>query len=161
MTTIIKVILKRIFLPGITATTAMTAFSYGASYVRKNTFKEPEHLNRLFVHPRQKKVNRPPIVGFLLHYFVGVWFSALYHSLWRRIKSPSWTGGVAFGGLCGLLGAGVWKVTFAAHPKPPRINLSSYLLHIVIAHIIFGMFLEKTDRLVGKKGGNMPYEQAD
>jgi hypothetical protein len=154
-----KGILKRIFLPGIAATTAMTAFSYGASYMSKNTFKEPEHLNRVFVSPRRNKVDKPPVVGFLLHYFVGIWFSALYHSLWRkRTKYTNWKDGVGFGTLCGLLGAGVWKITLASHPKPPRIEVSSYLRHLITAHMIFGYFLEVTDRKLRRKGVNMSYE---
>ena len=42
-----------------------------------------------------------------------------------------------FGGMAGLLGIIGWRVVFAIHPQPPKINLYEYLTVIWMGHIVF------------------------
>ncbi|MDF9797090.1 hypothetical protein OKW21_002353 [Catalinimonas alkaloidigena] len=140
-------VLKRIMYPSIAATTNMTLFSYAASYLVNDQFKEPKLLSYFFFTPGKKKANQPPIGGFLLHYLVGAGFAVAYQFVWKRFfKFPEWKDGLSYGALCSLVGMLTWKIVFATHQSPPRIQLKSYLFHLFIAHLIFGVTLSKTKK---------------
>ena len=130
----------------------MTIFSYAASYLVKDQFKEPQLLSYFFFTPRKRKARQPPVGGFLLHYLVGMGFSSVYQLLWKRfIRLPAWQDGLSYGAAGSLFGILAWRITFATHPSPPNIRLRSYLFHLFIAHLIFGVTLSGTDKMLRKK----------
>lgn len=124
----------------LTGTSAMTLFSYLISEAKNKQFREPEILailiQRLF--PNVPK-NIPVVEGWALHYAVGALFCAGYDRVWNQRK-PSFLSGLLLGAACGLLGIGVWKGTLKLHPHPPSIDFSKYAPHLLIAHLIFGVF---------------------
>lgn len=143
---------KRIIYPSTVATTMMTIFSYAASWLVNDQFKEPRLLSFFFFTPGKRKAHKPPVGGFVLHYLVGMGFTALYQFLWKRYFSFFWgKDGLIYGGLCSLMGMLTWRITFSTHPSPPNIRLKSYLFHLSVAHLIFGVTLTKTDRIISQE----------
>ncbi|AEI50793.1 DUF6789 family protein [Runella slithyformis] len=89
-------------------------------------------------------------VGVTVHYLIGVMFTLGYYFLWQfGIGSPDYESGAVFGFLTGLFGITVWRVVFWLHPNPPRtVSLPIYLLSLLIAHVIFGVFVHLTYSLL-------------
>lgn len=143
---------KKIVYPALGGTSTMTLFSYLTSYLVNDQFKEPKLLSSLFFTPGKRKAHDPAVGGFVLHYLVGIVFSTAYQLFWKRFfRFPVWKDGLLFGTLCGLVGITIWRLTFAAHPSPPRIRLKPYLFHLYIAHLIFGVTLTRIDRKLHKQ----------
>ncbi len=79
------------------------------------------------------------VTGTVIHYSIGIFFLYCYHILWKnRITKPNLTGGLSLGLTNGLLGIAVWYLYMNLHRNPPQIDRKSYLINLVIAHIIFG-----------------------
>ncbi|WPP50320.1 DUF6789 family protein [Catalinimonas niigatensis] len=147
-----KSLFKKIVYPALSATSTMTMFSYAVSYLVNDQFKEPKLLSSLFLSPGRQKANEPPVGGFLLHYLVGMIFATVYQLFWKHIfRFPKWKDGIIYGTVCGLIGMLTWKLTFTLHKSPPDIKLKSYLFHLLIAHLIFGVTLTWTERKLGRK----------
>ena len=126
----------------LTGTTLMSAFSYITSQKEHRQFREPELLNKLVNRmPLDVKASKNSIVGWAVHYIVGLMFCTLYDRIWQRL-TPRERMLVALpvGAVSGIIGAIVWKSTFRAHPFPPVIRYRRYYLHIILAHVIFGTF---------------------
>jgi hypothetical protein len=124
-------------------TTLMTLYSYAISDARKKTFMEPDLLailiKRLFPSQKEKPAE---IEGWMLHYVTGLAFTTVYHYLFSRTKlKPSLAKGIWLGAASGLLGSGIWKAAFTLHPAPPGINYKDYYLHLILAHMVFGLFV--------------------
>ncbi|HEX8041227.1 MAG TPA: hypothetical protein VF490_18895 [Chryseosolibacter sp.] len=132
--------LRNALVSGIAGTTAMTAFSYLVSQKQEKYFKEPEILNDLLYRLLGgAKRNRKSLPGFLGHYATGILFSTVYNVFAKKMRPlPSTAGGLASGLAFGLLGIGIWKTVFSLHPRPPKIDLNSFLGHLIVAHVIFG-----------------------
>lgn len=120
----------------------MTAFSYFYSWLRKKPFREPELLNELMsrIHILPKtKVGKHP-AGWIIHYAVGVLFVLSYSYLFRATEfKPTLLTYAILGFVSGIIGIIGWQATFRIHPDPPEIHFSEYYLHLLIAHIIFGI----------------------
>lgn len=120
----------------------MTLFSYVTSTIKKENFKEPELLGMLLydILPHLKKQHRD-IIGWNLHYLVGLTFAFLYAKIWEDsgIK-PTLKSGLILGALSGILGISVWKLCFRIHPHPPKISFRRYYGHLLVTHLIFGVF---------------------
>lgn len=133
--------IKKIVLAGTVGTSAMTLFSYAVSeYIDKN-FKEPRVLGTLLerVLFTGRRTTEP--AGWLLHYGMGLVFTSAYDFIWRRTGiKPTIKSGLIMGGVSGLVGIGVWDLTFKTHPNPPALNLKRYYGHLILAHLIFGAF---------------------
>ena len=130
-------IIKKVLLPSTSATSAMTLFSYAVSNLTGQQFREPALLNHFFNDTQQ----RPAARGWWLHYLVGLGFTVAYQPWKRFVQLPPTPDGLSYGALCGLIGILGWRITFATHPRPPRINRRGYLAHLVVAHLIFGLTL--------------------
>ncbi|WP_198675235.1 hypothetical protein [Pleomorphovibrio marinus] len=134
------------FLPiiksGLAGTSAMTLFSYLISVKKKENFREPRVLADLITRlvPAMGKSNAA-IEGWGLHYLAGHMFCWCYHTLWKtgRVK-PGILSGSLLGAASGLAGILVWKVVFKLHPNPPAKNLKKYFGHLLLAHVVFGVF---------------------
>lgn len=133
---------SRILFSAFVATSAMTLFSYLISETKNKNFREPEVLGQL--------INRLPIVvskesaqisGWGIHYAIGFFFVALYSELWERTKvKPSLTSGTLLGAGSGVIGVIGWKLMFEGHPNSPAKNLKSFFGHLLLAHVVFGVF---------------------
>ena len=130
--------MKRILKMSIFATSGMTLFSYVFSRMFNRKFLEPLLLNQLvFSNKKASSKNHP--AGFVAHYAVGTFFSALYYIYWKKtVPDPKALSGSVMGFLNGLLGVSGWHLFFVLHPNPPAIENRKYYIHLVFAHMVFG-----------------------
>ena len=119
----------------------MTLFSYVASRLMNDQFREPRLLSHFFF-PAELQHRQPPTKGWLLHYLIGIGFSGAYQGLWKKYtRLPPTSDGLYYGSVCGLLGVAGWHRVFTTHPSPPKVNLKLYLAHLFAAHFVFGIAL--------------------
>lgn len=120
----------------------MTAFSYLVSVSHEKQFREPEILAKLLkrIIPALTSPTAH-ITGWTLHYAVGFGFNIIYDLLWRKTPmKPGLRSGVLLGGASGFIGAAVWKMVFKLHPFPPSVERNNYYKHLLLAHVVFGIF---------------------
>ena len=134
--------LMDIFRTGVIGTSAMTAFSYIYSLIKKDNLKEPKLLAKMFrrLIPGTDKLTARA-AGWVMHYTVGLLFAELYIELWEKtsIKADR-KSGLIFGGLSGIAAILIWKFTLDAHPVPPSVNFRKHAINLFFAHVIFGVF---------------------
>lgn len=126
----------------IVATSAMTAFSYIYSSIVNRQFREPELLNILVIRwsDRPQNLSKNSLVGWFIHYFVGLVFIVVFYMLWEKMQiDATLLSGVSFGFLAGMVGVTGWQLTFWIHPNPPDLNFKHYYIHLILAHVIFGV----------------------
>lgn len=147
---------SKIILPAITGTSAMTIFSYLMSDVEKRNYKEPDVLRQLIGRLMKGVVqDKAHLAGWVAHYGAGVIFEKLLTKAWKQkhIK-PSVASGALLGAASGVAGVMVWKAVFKAHPNPPAKNLNKFFGHLILAHVVFGVFSALTYKTIDdKKGG--------
>lgn len=126
----------------IVGTSAMTIFSYLVSASENKNFREPEVVGQLVERlPKSPSKESSKIAGWVIHYTIGLSFVAFYNELWKRkIIKPSVTSGALLGAASGLVGITGWKGIFEVHPNPPAKNLKPYFSHLMLAHVVFGVF---------------------
>lgn len=139
----------KILASAIIGTSAMTLFSYLISRSENRNYREPEILSQLVKRlPIDASKESADIAGWLAHYTVGTLFVAIYNELWKRKKiEPGLTSGALLGAVSGLVGISGWKIVFNIHPDPPIKNLKTYFGHLILAHIVFGIFSSVTYKL--------------
>ena len=143
----------KLLLPALNGTLLMTLFSYIVSGSEGKNFSEPELLAALEkeAFPEGAKKLALP-AGWITHYTVGVLFTFLYEYLWQNTSiKPTVKSGAILGGLSGIAGVLSWKLAFKAHPAPPRTDYRKFYNQLLIAHIIFGMFVALTRKETGKQ----------
>lgn len=136
------IFLSKILTAGIFAILAMTALSYGLSYLFKGNFKEPQLLNYLMDKlPNTKAtIAREHILGWALHFSIGFLFVAIFLILNNFYNFPlTILTGIIFGVVAGSVGIAVWSSAFALHPNPPSTNRLLYYIQLMLAHIVFGV----------------------
>jgi hypothetical protein len=131
-----------ILISAIVGTSAMTIFSYLVSNSKNKNFREPEVLGKLIkALPPNISKDTAQLTGWGLHYTIGLAFVACYNEIWKQTKiKPSLTSGVLMGAASGVVGILGWKLMFKAHPNPPAKNLKPFFGHLLLAHIVFGIF---------------------
>ncbi|MBZ9728067.1 hypothetical protein LB467_00035 [Salegentibacter sp. JZCK2] len=141
--------LGKILISAIVGTSAMTLFSYLISNKKNRNFREPQVLGQLIKRlPKSGSKKSAQIAGWGLHYAIGTLFVVCYSELWQQTKvKPSLTSGTLLGAGSGLIGIGGWKLMFEAHPNPPAKNLKPYFGHLILAHIVFGIFCAITYKI--------------
>ena len=141
--------LGKILISAIVGTSAMTIFSYLVSASENKNFREPEVLGQLIKRlPKDISSDGAQIAGWSLHYTVGFLFVAFYNELWKRKKiKPSLTSGALLGAASGLAGITGWKGVFELHPNPPAKKLKQFFGHLMLAHVVFGVFTALTYKL--------------
>lgn len=119
----------------------MTLFSYLTTYSFDKLFKEPVLLNILLKRAKFVKGRKIHwITGWFIHYGIGVIFVIIYDLLWESTAiDPSYLSGAVFGFFSGLLGITGWSIIFNIHEHQPEIDFAKYYLHLILAHIIFGI----------------------
>ena len=143
----------KILLSAVVGTSAMTLFSYLVSESKDKNFREPEILSQM-IERLPKGYSKPPadVTGWCTHYAIGILFVAFYNELWKETKiKPSLPSGAIFGALSGLAGIAAWKTMFEIHPDPPAKNFKQYFGHLIIAHIVFGIFSAVTFKTLNNK----------
>jgi len=136
-------------IPAVVGTSAMTLFSYLVSGVVNKNFREPEILGQLANRlPNGASRKYAQVVGWGAHYATGILFEVIFSALWKRKKiKPSTASGAVLGAASGLAGVIVWKGVFEAHPNPPAKDLKRFFGHLVLAHVVFGVFSALTYKL--------------
>ncbi|MEX2349470.1 MAG: hypothetical protein WD554_01185 [Flavobacteriaceae bacterium] len=142
-----------ILISAIVGTSAMTLFSYLVSEKKKKNFREPEVLGNLIERlPQGVSRENSQMAGWGLHYTIGLLFVAGYHELWKQTKSkPSLTSGVLLGAASGVVGVTGWQLMFEAHPNPPAKKLKPFFGHLILAHVVFGVFSALTYKQINRK----------
>lgn len=144
---------RKILSSAIVGTSAMTLLSYLISETQKKNFREPEILGQLIKSiPIVHSKTHANILGWSTHYIIGILFVAFYSELWEQTKiKPSIGTGAVLGVLSGLVGIVGWQIMFDTHPNPPYKNLKQYFYHLIIAHIVFGIFSTITYKVLNNK----------
>lgn len=132
----------KILIPALVGTSAMTLFSYQVTESKNKNFREPELLGILIKRlPISVSKESAQMAGWGMHYAIGILFVVFYSELWdRTIVKPSLTTGTLLGTGSGIIGVTGWKVMFEGHPNPPAKNLKPFFGHLLLAHIVFGIF---------------------
>lgn len=129
-----------ILLATIAATTLMTILSYLFSATFRELYKEPlllKYLMQRFGSPLS--ANTEEVLGWVMHYVVGLLFVLSYQLLLHyNILDISWTSGLLFGAVAGLVGIGWWHTMFKLSDFPP-IDFKGYYWQLFVVHVIFGL----------------------
>lgn len=125
---------------GSIGTSGMTAYSVFASHNTQQQFKEHEILSELIkpITPFNKTLR--DTIGWIGHYGMGIIFA--YANLkyqQKRHLNPTLSRGALLGIVNGMIGITIWRIIFRLHPNPPDIHLRKYLMHLIFAHIVFGI----------------------
>lgn len=137
-------VIFKIVLSGLLATTVMTVFSYGVSYIFKKNYKEPVLLNTVLDQLKFFPFTISPnsAIGWVLHYLIGLIFTLLYTLTitFTHLESTK-IFGIGFGIFAGILGIVSWKWMIKIHTYSPRIDEDGYFAQLLVAHILFGWSL--------------------
>ena len=126
-----------LFMVSTLATLFMTAFSYLYAYLSKDNFKEPQLLNLLLTRISGISIHKKSIVGWVLHFVIGIIFTFIIYFLWETYIRPNYLNTLLIGIIAGIIGSVGWKIFFALHPNPPKIQFVEYSLQLIFAHIVF------------------------
>jgi hypothetical protein len=132
---------KNRFSSSILATSVMTLFGYGYSFITGNNLKEPRLLGKLIRRggPKGNKQSTR-FSGWVVHYAVGLLFTEMYLEFWKNVPEDGrLKSGFMFGAIGGLAAILIWRLTFAFHPNPPTVNFSRFAINLFIGHILFGI----------------------
>ncbi len=135
---------KTLVRTAVDATNYMTLYMKIVSEISKKQMRVIRILGRLLTnktHNEKGIISNTQIKasGTFIHYSIGILFLYIYHLLWKnRITKPNLTGGLTLGFANGLIGIAAWYLYMNKHPHPPKIDRKSYLINLVIAHIIYG-----------------------
>ena len=77
----------KILVSGITATSAMTLFSFIMSELRHKNFKEPEVLSEVFCQLLPElRPHKARLTAWFTHYIVGLLFVSAYSEIWEKTR---------------------------------------------------------------------------
>ncbi|SHG50392.1 hypothetical protein SAMN05444483_11420 [Salegentibacter echinorum] len=133
-----------ILLVSVAATTAMTAFSYLAGTARKEKFHEPELLNELIYGAKSLDFDpsKNNVLGWIFHFLIGLFFTAIFLLLYVvEIININILSALIFGIAAGVVGSIGWRIMFSITENPPKVHLKEFYLQLIIAHIIFSIFI--------------------
>ncbi|HSI76563.1 MAG TPA: hypothetical protein VK957_11720 [Lunatimonas sp.] len=131
-----------VLIPTLVATSVMTAFSYGYSAIVKKQFREPELLNILLMRWTNafRHLTKGSLLGWAIHYLVGFFFMLGFCLIWEVVEiEATLLSGVIMGFTAGILGVIGWQLTFWIHPNPPKLDFKQYYIHLILAHLVFGI----------------------
>jgi len=132
----------KIIAAGIAGTFVMTLFSKILSRTEKENFDEPEILSKLYcrLDNRYLPSDRDRMVGYSLHYGVGVLFNLVYVKLLNTHKRDTSLAEELFIGVAsGIIGVSIWQVTLILHPDPPRLSWKDFYKQLIVAHIFLSV----------------------
>ncbi len=131
----------QILLSSIAATSVMTYFSYAVSASAREVYKEPVLLTYILTALHlELSPNFKIILGWFLHYLIGLFFVSGYHLLWlNEFLEISWPASILLGVISGIIGIISWVILFEIIPQKPNIDFKGYYFQLFIAHIIFSI----------------------
>jgi len=134
-------IFAQLVIVSVTATTAMTLFSYAVSKTFRELFKEPVLLSYILMKLKKHPTARSEkTLGWLLHYFIGFFFVLGYYILWSQSILPvTFLSALLLGIVSGIIGILSWVIMFKISDHKPEINFKGYYLQLFFAHIIFAL----------------------
>lgn len=129
---------KEIIIACIAGTTAFTMFSYVASAIFKENFKEPELLgNTIDTATPEMHEEQSQFTGWLIHHATGIGFAAVYNQLLQITGiRPTIAKDIITGAMTGYPASFIWDTTLKVHPLPPRKrSLSFYRINHRSCHL--------------------------
>ncbi|KUJ61208.1 hypothetical protein AR687_13525 [Flavobacteriaceae bacterium CRH] len=134
-------IILQIITSSVAATSVMTLFSYAVSASAREIYKEPLLLSYVLASLKLEiSQNVKNILGWVLHYLIGLGFVIIYHFLWfNEFLEISWSVSVLLGVFSGIIGILTWILLFEIIPQKPNIDFKGYYIQLFIAHIIFSI----------------------
>lgn len=141
----------KILASAIIGTSAMTLYSYLRSGSGNKNFREPQLL-KILLENLSFDVPSPSAAGWIMHYKVGFGFAAAYHTIWNKAFRPSILSGALFGAGGGLIGIAIWNTVLRKHPNPPTIDRKAFYQHLILAHLVFGLFAEVGNQTATQNG---------
>lgn len=135
-------VIASVFIAAVAATTAMTLFSYIYSAAVRRPFREPELLNLLLDRwaMNTRGPSKSSLIGWFIHYGVGLVFMGVFYVVWQVTELDLKIGtGALMGFLAGIVGVVGWHLAFKIHPNPPELTLTHYYIHLILAHVVFGL----------------------
>lgn len=157
---------KKVVVAGIAGTLTKTLFSYILSFIEDKQMKVPEVLGTMLTNQTSKtgdtsKSTEALIIGYAAHFSTGIGFATCYDLLWRRkVGKPNLKYGLIFGSVNGLVGTSVWRAYLYLHPHPPKVPLKSYMRDLLVNHILFGVTIAYTYKLMSMKRNNPHFSGA-
>jgi hypothetical protein len=111
-------IVLQIVISSIAATSLMTFFSYAVSASAREFYKEPLLLTYIFTSLHLKVASDLKIIlGWVLHYLIGLFFVIGYHYLWyNEFLEISWAASILLGVISGIIGIISWVILFEIVP---------------------------------------------
>lgn len=123
----------------IVATSAMTAFSYNASWLMEQNYKEPELLAGKLepALPQQHKGLSGP-GGWAAHYSFGIIWSLLLIKFMETMDiKASARNSILIGSAGGITAIACWKILFQTHSSPPKTHRRNFYAQLFLAHLVF------------------------
>jgi hypothetical protein len=131
----------QLLIVSITATSAMTLFSYEVSRKFRKLYKEPVLLSYMLKLLKVELPNNSETTfGWLLHYILGLMFVIVYHILWIHDILPiSFLSALLLGAISGIIGIVGWMIMFKLSDQQPQIDFRGYYIQLFFAHIVFAI----------------------
>lgn len=136
--------LTYLLIVSVLATSMMTLFSFLLSNKKDRQFREPEILNKLISRSSTTKVSikRKNVAGWFIHFGIGIVFTVIFLYLYNlEILSLDLLSILIFGISAGISGIIGWQFMFYLNSNPPDIALKSFYLQLIVAHLVFSIFL--------------------
>jgi len=136
--------------PSIVGTSAMTLFSYLIAASKDRQLEEPKLLAKL-IKPVLKHRYKTfvPAIGWGAHYTMGYMMTQAFQAFWKENNTvPTVKDGLISGTVGGITGILIWKAVFKICAHTPHIAFKRYYGHLLLAHLVFGVAVGLTTRLV-------------
>jgi len=130
-----------IIVSSIVGITVMTIFSYVVSKSFNKLYKEPILL-KYVLERMQVSIsdNFTLVLGWFLHYIIGILFVVIYHFIWMNgWMEISVLHSFILGLASGLVGIVAWRIMFAISNSESKVDMNGYFFQLVIAHILFAL----------------------
>lgn len=138
--------ISKIAVAGIVGTTFMTWFMQKASKFENKSFNIPEILGQIFTGNKGFKSKE---LGYFMHYFVGLSFSASYYLLFKSgFVKPTIRSYPIIATVNAIAGVKGWEMLNALSPHPSKTDFRKYMALLFIAHWVYALFTEESFNLL-------------
>lgn len=131
----------QILTAAVAATSVMTLCSYAVSAAAREIYKEPLLLTYVLSKLHQQISPKLKLVlGWVLHYLIGLFFVIGYHIIWSaNILDFTFTSSLILGIVSGIIGISGWVVLFRISAQKPNIDYKGYYIQLFVVHVIFAV----------------------
>lgn len=134
-----------IIVSGILSTLAMTVFVRTISAFLHQPFYVIKILSTMIQFGNQPTARAKTFiyaVATSLHYVIGIAFTYVFFEMVdQNILSLQLRDALLFGIIIGAIGIAGWRIFFALHPDPVRLDLVPFLTTIWLGHVVLGIAL--------------------